>query len=330
MGRSRDVEPEDATERGELVSRALDELRAEIRARFPVLSGEAKAAVPRAASGEWIELFEALRARVNRWGVRERRGAIDEFGLDDEWLARVRPLLGFLFERWWRVDVRGAERVPASGGTLLVANHSGLLPWDGLMAAEVVARAQPGRQRVRFLVADWLITRPFAQPWLTRLGGVRACRENAERLLAKGHPVLAFPEGAKGSAKAFRERYRLKRFGRGGAVRVAIEARVPLVPVAIVGGEETHPVLFKLETAARLLGLPFVPVTPTFPWLGPFGLVPLPSKWTIRFGEPLPLHELAAEAAQDDLLVSRLTEELRQRIQAMVDHGVRNRRSSWA
>jgi len=315
----------------DLLRRALEELRAEIGARFPALAG--RAAAPReegAAAAEWMALFEELRARMNRVGVRERRGEIDEFGMDDEWLRRARPLIGFLFERWWRVEVRGAEQIPAEGGTLLVGNHSGLLPWDGLMVAEAVARAQPRRERVRFLVADWLITQPFAQPWLTRLGGVRACRENAERLIQGGHPVLAFPEGAKGAAKVFRERYRLKRFGRGGAVRVAIESRVPLVPIAIVGGEETHPVLFKLEAAARLVGLPFLPVTPTFPWLGPLGLVPLPSKWTIRFGEPIPLHELAPEAAEDELLVSRLTEELRQRIQAMVDKGVRGRGSTWA
>lgn len=324
-----DTEETDATP--DLLRRALDELRLEIGARFAALTG--RAAAPReegAAAAEWMELFEELRARLNRLGVHERRGEIDEFGMDDEWLRRVQPLLTFLFERWWRVEVRGAERLPLRGGTLLVGNHSGLLPWDGLMVAEAVARAQPTRERVRFLVADWLITRPFAQPWLTRLGGVRACRENAERLIANGHPVLAFPEGVKGAAKVYRERYRLKRFGRGGAVRVAIESRVPLVPIAIVGGEETHPVLFKLEAAARFVGLPFLPVTPTFPLLGPLGLVPLPSKWTIRFGEPIALHELAPEAAEDELLVSRLTEELRQRIQAMVDKGVRSRASTWA
>ena len=150
MARSIDVAPEndEAVERSDLVRRALEELRSEIRARFPALAGGGEAAPrePGAASAEWMELFEELRARLNRLGVRERRGAIDEFGLDDEWLARVRPLLAFLFERWWRVDVRGAEQVPASGGTLLVGNHSGLLPWDGLMVAEAVARAHPARQ----------------------------------------------------------------------------------------------------------------------------------------------------------------------------------------
>lgn len=323
--------PDGAPDRPDLVRRALEELRVEITSRFPALARrDAPARGPGGAGAEWLELFEALRARLNRLGVRERRGGIDDFGMDDEWLRRARPLLSFLFERWWRVDVRGAEEVPRHGGTLLVGNASGLLPWDGLMVAEAVARALPGRERVRFLVADWLITQPFAQPWLTRLGGVRACRENAERLIAGGHPVLAFPEGAKGSGKVYRERYRLKRFGRGGAVRVAIESRAPLVPIAIVGGEEAHPMLFKLETAARMVGLPFLPVTPTFPWLGPLGLVPLPSKWAIRFGAPLPLDGLAPEAAEDELLVSRLTEELRQRIQAMVDEGVRRRRSTWA
>jgi 1-acyl-sn-glycerol-3-phosphate acyltransferase len=154
---------------------------------------------------------------------------------------------------------------------------------------------------------------------------VRACRENAQRLLAHGRPVIAFPEGIKGAAKVYRERYRLQRFGRGGAVRVALEAGVPLVPVAIVGAEEAHPVLFKMHTVARLIGLPFLPVTPTFPWLGPFGLVPLPSSWSIRFGPAMPLADLSRDAASDELLLSRLTEELRGSIQTMLDDSLRRR-----
>ena len=133
----------------------------------------------------------------------------------------------------------------------------------------------------------------------------------------------------KGAAKVFRERYRVKRFGRGGVVRVALETGVPLVPVGIVGAEETHPLLFKWTTPARLLGLPFVPVTPTFPLLGPFGAVPLPSKWVIRIGDPLPIEHLGADAAADELLVSRLTEELRSQVQSLVDVALADRESVW-
>jgi len=130
--------------------------------------------------------------------------------------------------------------------------------------------------------------------------------------------VVAFPEGVKGAAKTFRDRYRLQRFGRGGAVRLGLEAGVPIVPVAIVGAEETHPILFKLATPARIFGLPFLPVTPTFPWLGPLGALPLPSKWVISFGEPLATAATDPAQASDDLLVARLTEELRSEVQRQV------------
>ena len=216
----------------------------------------------------------------------ERSGEVDEFGMDELVLRRVRPLLDLLYDHYWRVDVDGEQRLPEAGPCLLVANRSGLLPYDGLMLAHAVERARPAGGRPRFLVADWLITLPFVQPYLARLGGVRACRENAERLLEAGRFVIAFPEGVKGAAKVFRERYRLKRFGRGGVVRVALESGVPLVPVGVVGAEEAHPILFKWHTPARALGLPFLPVTPTFPLLGPLGVLPLPSKWVIRIGKP--------------------------------------------
>lgn len=306
------------------IREAIDRLRAEILDRLPVGSAAAgaRAVVERAvadADTDWMAAFDRARQAVQRLGMGERTGEVDPLGFEPDALARAAPLLDFLHDRWWRVSTSGLQHLPEQGPFLLVGNHSGLLPWDGLMIAHAVARARPRAERPRFLVADWLATLPFAQPWLARLGGVRACRENAEWLLAHGRPVIAFPEGVKGAAKVYRERYRLQRFGRGGAVRVALEAGVPLVPVAVVGAEETHPVLFKLHTLARWIGASFIPVTPTFPWLGPVGMVPLPSKWSIRFGEPAPLEELGAIAATDDLLVSRLTEDLRQRIQAMLD-----------
>jgi 1-acyl-sn-glycerol-3-phosphate acyltransferase len=259
----------------------------------------------------------------------EQRFEVDEFGLDAQALERALPLLDFLADRYWRSQVRGLEALELDAPCLFVANRSGLLPYDGLMISHAVARRFPGAERPRFLIADWLVTLPFAQSFFARLGGVRACRENAERLLARGVSVIAFPEGAKGATKPFRDRYRLQRFGRGGVVRLAIEMRCPLVPVAVVGAEEAHPVLFKVETFARMAGLPFVPVTPTFPWLGPLGLVPLPSKWSLQFGAAISTAHLGREAARDELLVSRMTEELRREIQARVNDGVRARSSIW-
>lgn len=278
---------------------------------------------------DWIALFDEMKERLRTLGMTEHSGEVDDFGFDPEALDRARPLRELLANRWWRLEVVGA---PPAGTepVLYVGNRSGLLPWDGLMIADRVAEARGEVARPRFLVADWLVTLPFAQIALARLGGVRACRENAERLLRTGRSVVAFPEGVKGAAKVFRQRYQLQRFGRGGVVRVALATGAPLVPVAVVGGEEAHPILFKTHTLARRLGLPFLPVTPTFPWLGPLGLVPLPAKWVVRFGEPLDTAGLAPDAAEDELLVSRLTEELRSGIQAMVDAERRRRPGVFA
>ena len=318
-------------EEGELeelaeIGEALDSLRDEIRARFP-----AKRPSPTAAleDVDWQGLYLELRRRVSTLGMSERSGEVDEFGMDEATLRSARPLLDLLLDRYWRVEFSGLERLPDTGPCLIVANHSGLLPYDGLMLAHGIARARPYEQRPCFLVADWLITLPFVQPYLARLGGVRACRENAERLLENKRWVIAFPEGARGAAKVFRERYQVKRFGRGGVVRVALESGVPLVPVGIVGAEEAHPILFKEQALARTLGLPFLPVTPTFPLAGPLGMVPLPTKWIVRIGEPVALEHLDSEAVDDELLIARLTEELRLRIQALVDQGLADRQSVW-
>lgn len=318
-------EEDETPEERDALARALHGLRSELSERL----GAAESALSeRLGQPDLFELFERLRRAAGTFGMEERSAEVDEFGLDPVSSARARSLLEWLSRTWWRVELHGIEDVPRDEPVLFVANHSGLLPYDGLMIAHVVER-ETGR-RPRFLVADWLVTLPFAQPWLARVGGVRACRENAHRLLARGHSVIAFPEGVKGAAKVFADRYRLQRFGRGGVIRVAIEAGVPIVPVSVVGAEEAHPILFKLHTAARSVGLPFLPVTPTFPWLGPAGLLPLPSKWRLRFGPAVATDSLGAEAAADEVLVSRMTEELRAQIQSMVDADRRSRGGVFA
>lgn len=303
---------------------ALRDLRSEIDRRF-----QAAASHERDQTFDWIQLFDELRHRLGTAGVAERSSEVDEFGFDVLTLVRSRVLLDFLVDRYWRVDLQGEAALPADGPVLFVANHSGLFPWDGLVFAQCLQRERPAWQRTRFLVADWLVTLPFAQPLLARFGGVRACRENTDRLLRRGRSVLAFPEGEKGAAKDFRRRYQLQRFGRGGAVRAALECGVPLVPVGIVGAEETHPILFKSRLAGRATGLPFLPVTPTFPLLGPLGLLPLPAKWSIEIGEPLELVGIDACAAQDELYVSRMNEQLRARVRELVARGLERRSSAW-
>jgi 1-acyl-sn-glycerol-3-phosphate acyltransferase len=311
-----------------VLDRALGELRQEIEQRLPA----------RVEAGgtpfDPMALFDELRRRAAHLGMSERSFEVDEFGLDTASVEQASALLDFLVERYWRVDVSGLGALEEEGrGSepfLFVANRSGLLPYDGLVISHLVSRRFAAAPRPRFMVADWLVTLPFAQPLLARLGGVRACRENAERLLRTGRSVVAFPEGMKGAAKVFRERYRVQRFGRGGVVRVALATRRPLVPVAVVGAEEAHPILFKVEVLARMAGLPFVPVTPTFPLLGPLGLMPLPTKWKVVFGAPIPTEHLGAEAERDELLVSRLTEELRTRIQERVSAALQTRESIWS
>jgi len=301
----------------------LGDLRAEIRSRFPA----ERAAVAPSTLVDLQELFKSARQRLGTLGMIERSAEVDEFGMDDVAIRRSRPLLDFLFDHYWRAELKGLANVPQTGPCLLVANRSGLLPYDGLMLSHAIQREHPSGERPRFLVADWLMHLPFVHATVAQLGGVRACRENAERLLASKRFVVAFPEGAKGAAKVFRERYRLQRFGRGGVVRVALESGAPLVPVGIVGAEEAHPLLFKVGAPARSLGLPFLPVTPTFPLLGPLGLLPLPSKWVIRIGEPVAIDHLEPEAAANELLVSRLNEDVRSQLQTLVDTALSDRES---
>ena len=301
---------------------ALDGLRGEIRTRFPARQ---RAPVEKI---DWMSFIQQIQRRLSTLGMSERSGEVDEFGMDEIVLRRARPLLDLLYEHYWRIELHGIDQIPDAGPCLLVANRSGLLPYDGVMVSHAIWRMR-SRRRPRFMVADWLITLPFMQPYLARLGGVRACRENAERLIRSDEAVLVFPEGQKGAAKVFRERYRLKRFGRGGVVRVALETRVPIIPIGIVGAEEAHPILFKWGTPGRVVGLPFLPVTPTFPLLGPLGLLPLPTKWVIRIGEPISISHLAPDAARDELLISRMNEELRSEIQVLIDTGLSDRGSVW-
>jgi 1-acyl-sn-glycerol-3-phosphate acyltransferase len=268
-----------------------------------------------------------------QWGhraSRRRAAEVDDFGLDPEFDRRfAQPLLDFLFRRYFRVRVQGVDHVGATGRCLIVANHSGTLPVDGPMLRTAIRLAHPSGRDVRWLSEDFLYYLPFAGTFITRAGAVRACAENAFRLLETDHCVAAFPEGVAGIRKLYRDRYRLQRFGRGGFVRLALRAGAPIVPCAIVGAEETGPMLVRDELLARWVGLPYLPITPTFPWLGPVGLLPAPTRWTIRFGEPLALDEYGPGAAEDDLLVARVGDHVRTTIQRMLDEGLRERKSVW-
>ncbi|HRV61304.1 MAG TPA: lysophospholipid acyltransferase family protein, partial [Solirubrobacterales bacterium] len=214
----------------------------------------------------------------------------DAWGFDEEFTEAVFPIFEFLYSTWWRVKVEGAANVPGHGRALLVANHSGaIFPFDGAMIATAIQKEHPLPRWVRAMVLNWAFDLPFVSYILRRLGGVAANPANLGRLLNEDQPVMVFPEGQKGFGKGFADRYRLQRFGRGGFIEVALETGSPIVPVAVVGAEEIYPKIGESKPLARAIGSPYVPITPTFPWLGPLGLLPLPSRWRIEFLEPIDL-----------------------------------------
>ncbi|SDG43627.1 1-acyl-sn-glycerol-3-phosphate acyltransferase [Sinosporangium album] len=243
---------------------------------------------------------------------------VDEFGFDPELTDKVTlELMRPLYRTWFRVETLGAGDVPAESGALIVANHSGTLPLDALML-QVAMHDEVGRP-LRLLGADLVYQLPVLNHLARKTGHTLACREDADRLLRKGEAVGVFPEGFKGVGKPFSERYRLQRFGRGGFVASAIRAGVPIVPCAIVGAEEIYPKIGDLPVLARILGLPYLPITPLFPWFGPLGLIPLPSKWMIEFGEPIRTDDYDPGAADDPMLVFNLTDHVREIMQQMLN-----------
>jgi 1-acyl-sn-glycerol-3-phosphate acyltransferase len=256
---------------------------------------------------------------------------VDGYGFDPELAdALALPLFRTLYEHWFRVEVTGIDNVPDSGGALLVANHAGgIWPVDAAMTAVAVHTEHPEHRFLRPLAADLLFETPALGPLARRSGATLARHEDAELLLRAGELVGVWPEGFKGMGKPYSDRYQLRRFGRGGFVRCAIRAGVPIVPVSIVGSEEIYPVLGTVPGLARLLKLPYFPITPTFPWLGPLGLVPLPSKWHIEFGTPLRTDELARDTADDPSAVFDVTDQVRETIQATLYRLLAQRGSPW-
>jgi 1-acyl-sn-glycerol-3-phosphate acyltransferase len=286
---------------------------------------------PTPAPGLLGDLFGSQHA-AREWGpqaLRDRGSEVDPFGLDRAYEARYRPLFEAMYKRWFRVTTRDVVHVPHEGRAMLVGNHAGTLPWDGLMLKTAVGLEHPAQREVRWLVEDSVFHAPFLGAVTNRLGAVRACPENAERLLESDTLLAVFPEGDKGATKPFTRRYELQRFGRGGYVRLALRTRTPIVPVAIVGAEEAHPTLFSMGRAAKLFGVPFFPVTATFPWLGPLGLVPLPSRWVIIFGEPIDLRDRAPGTEDDPIAVQRISDDVRNAVQSLLTQALSMRTSTF-
>jgi 1-acyl-sn-glycerol-3-phosphate acyltransferase len=255
---------------------------------------------------------------------------VDEFGFDRHLNDAVfLPLLRGLFRNWFRVEVSGIENLPESGGALIVANHAGVLPFDGLMASVAVHDHHPTNRDLRLLAADLVFDMPVLGQAARKAGHTMACASDAHRLLAADELTAVFPEGYKGLGKHFRDRYKLQRFGRGGFVSAALRTGAPIVPCSIVGSEEIYPMIADVKLLARLFGLPYFPVTPLFPLAGPLGLVPLPSKWHIEFGTPIETTGYDAAAADDPMITFELTDQVRETIQQTLYQLLAGRRNMF-
>jgi 1-acyl-sn-glycerol-3-phosphate acyltransferase len=256
--------------------------------------------------------------RLTDWGRSERvEGALD------------RTLVDFLYRYWFRVDAEGVENVPVRGGALLVSNHAGALPPDAAMIAKAIKEEHPRPRALNITVEHFFKGYPGFSMLIPKVGCVAAHPANVHRLLFDEEQlVLVFPEGRRGTEKLYKDRYRLRRFGRGGFVEAAMRARAPIVPVCVVGAEEAAPVFAQVGLLKRLTGLLYFPITPTFPHLGLLGMLGyLPAKFRIRFLEPIAFEEEGMH--EDKALVQTVAHEVRARIQEGLWDMLRTRRSVW-
>ena len=290
--------------------------------------GDWLAAISAAAVETFGDRWEPRLAELLAWLRRRMTGdfEVDEYGFDAEvterfLLSTLRPIA----RKWFRVEVRGAENIPSEGGALVVSNHSGTVPVDGLMT--MVSIHDTTGRNLRPLGADLVFRMPVIGEMARKSGATLACNEDAQRMLSGGELVGVWPEGFKGIGKPYTDRYKLQRFGRGGFVSAAIRTGVPIIPCSVVGAEEIYPLVGNVPSLARLLGVPYIPITPFFPLLGPLGLVPLPSKWLIEFGEPIRTDTYDEGAADDPMLVFNVTDQVRETVQQTLYTLLMQRRS---
>ena len=256
--------------------------------------------------------------QVTDWGRSERvEGLID------------RTIYDWLYHYWFRCEVEGIENVPSSGGGLLVSNHSGALPPDAAMITKAIKEEHARPRPLHLTVEHFFKGYPGFSMLVAKIGGVPAHPANVHRLLADEEQlVLVFPEGRKGTEKLYKDRYKLRRFGRGGFVEAAMRAKAPIVPICVVGAEEAAPIFAQVNVLQKLTGLLYFPITPTFPWLGPLGMLGyLPAKFKLRFLEPMYFDE--DRMWEDTALVQTVAHEIRTRIQENVLDMLKTRKSVW-
>lgn len=257
--------------------------------------------------------------------------SVDDWGRSERVVSLFEPLLNFYYRYWFRVEAEGIENVPSTGGALLVSNHSGALPPDAPMVMQAIRNEHPEPRPLYMLGEHWFKGYPGVGMLVNKLGLIAAHRENAQRLLnQEGRLAIVFPEGQKGTRKVYWQRYRLRRFGRGGFVRSAIRARVPIVPIALVGGEEAMPIFAHLRLMQKLTGLIYFPFNHAFPHFGlAAALMYMPAKFQIRFLEPVATDGMPVELADDPAEVQAIAEGIRGRIQQELDEMVASRGSVW-
>jgi 1-acyl-sn-glycerol-3-phosphate acyltransferase len=256
--------------------------------------------------------------QVNDWGRSERvEGVLDKTVVD------------FFYNYWFRAEVEGIENVPSAGGALLVSNHSGALPPDATMIAKAIKEEHPQGRPLNITVEHFFKGYPGFSMLIPKIGCVAAHPANVHRLLYDEEQlVLVFPEGRKGTEKLYKDRYKLRRFGRGGFVEAAMRAKAPVVPVCVVGAEEAAPIFAQVNVLRRLTGLIYFPITPSFPWLGPLGMLGyLPAKFKLRFLEPLRFDD--ERLWEDKALVQTCAHEIRARIQENLLDMLKTRKSVW-
>lgn len=261
--------------------------------------------------------------------VGQRLSDVDEWGRSEHMRSLARKIFSPLYKHWFRVEWDGLEKIPTTGGALLVANHAGAIPSD---APVIMHGIEEELGRPVYGLADYFFREaPWVGTMWARVGGVPAHPDNAVRILRdQGQLVLVFPEGTKGPSKTYTDRYRLRRFGRGGFIEIAMRAGVPVIPIAVIGSEEAMPVIMRVPTLAKALGVPYFPITANLLAFGPLGIVtPFPAKFKLRVLDPV---HFDVPADQDRYSKSRIMEEseqIRSQLQEAVYDMLRDRRSVW-
>ena len=262
-------------------------------------------------------------------GEDPRRSDVDEWGRSEHTRALARAVYEPIYSKWFRVEWDGLEKIPTEGGALLVANHAGAIPSD---APVIMHGIEKELERPVYGLADYFFrTVPVVGTLWARSGGVSARPANAYRLLKEQHQLaLVFPEGTKGPSKSYTDRYQLRRFGRGGFVEIAMRAGVPVIPIAVVGSEEAMPVLFRLPTLAKALGVPYFPITANLLTMGPLGIVmPFPAKMKLHVLDPVTFDVPPDQERYSKSRIMEESEGIRTRLQEAVFDMLRDRRSVW-